>query len=210
MGDRSETGRDWLVAGNLVGLVMPERDEFIARWDLYNDAQLGMLATFQTAGASTIAKPPVTREHREDVWNASVEGALMAFDLCAVEDGRFVGEAGLSRVAWPEASGDIGVLVFDPEDRGRGFGTEAVILLAAYAFDALGLHRLTLHYLAVNEAVTHAVERSAPAVGGRLTGVEREAEWAFGAYCDRLVLEVKRDDFPPHPATARFRASSGP
>ena len=207
MGDRSETGRDWLVAGNLVGLVMPERDEFIARWDLYNDAQLGMLASFQTAGEATIAKPPVTREHREEVWSASVEGALMAFDICAVDDGRFVGEAGLSRVAWPEASGDIGVLVFDPEDRGRGFGTEAVILLMAYGFDALGLHRLTIRYLAINEAVVQAVERGAPAIGARLAGLERDAEWAFGSYRDRLVLEVNRDDFPPHPATARFRAS---
>lgn len=205
MGDSTESPAHWLAVGHRVALAQPEREEFVARWDLYNDAQLGMLATFQTAGTAVIAKPPVTREHREAVWDALAEGAIMAYDLRDVADDRFVGEVGLSRVAWPDGSGDIGVLVFDPDDRGRGYGTEAVLLVAAYAFDALRLHRLTIRYLAANQAVAQAVERSAGAAGARLVGIERDAEWAFGGYRDRLVIEVTRDNFPPHPATARFR-----
>jgi hypothetical protein len=42
-------------------------------------------------------------------------------------------------------------------------------------------------------------------VGGRLVGIEREAEWAFGARRDRMVMECVREDFPPHPATAHLR-----
>ena len=208
MGGTRQTAPQWLVKGLLVGLSVPHREEFVDRWDRYDDPRIGMLAAFQTAGGAAIFKPPVTREHREGVWQAVVDGLLIAFDIHAVEDGRFVGEAGLSRIQWPDGSADIAVALFDPADRSHGYGTEAVVLLAAYAFDGLGLNRVVIRYLSVNEAVVRAVERAAAAVGGRLVGVEREADWAFGARRDRLILEILHEDFPPHAATAHLRAGS--
>jgi RimJ/RimL family protein N-acetyltransferase len=205
MGGEGAPPREWLVKGGLVGLAAPEREDFIGRWDRYDDPRIGMLAAFQTAGAAAIFKPPLTREHREGVWQAVVDGLLFAFDILAVEDGRFVGEAGLSRMEWPEGSADIAVALFDPDDRGHGYGTEAVVLLLAYGFDGLGLNRMAIRYLGVNEAVVRAVERSAAAVGGRLVGIEREADWAYGARRDRMIVECVREDFPPHPATAHLR-----
>src|SRR5438477_21806 len=109
MGDTRLTPLEWLVKGVLVGLSAPEREEFVERWDLYDDPRIGMLAAFQTAGATAIFKPPLTRENREGVWQAVLDGLLLAFDIRDVEDGRFVGEAGLSRTEWPDASGDIAV-----------------------------------------------------------------------------------------------------
>jgi RimJ/RimL family protein N-acetyltransferase len=200
----------WLVRGEMVGLAAPDRAEFVDRWDRYNDPRIGMLAAFQTAGAAAIYKPPLTREHRESVWQAVLEGRLIAFDIRALDDGRFVGEAGLARAAWPRGSADIAVALFDPDDRGRGFGTEAVVLLLAYGFDGLGLNRMVLRYLSVNEAVVQAVERSAAAVGASLVGVEREAEWAYGARRDRMIVEIVRDSFPLQPATAHLRAEGSP
>jgi len=195
----------WLAKGEMVGLTAPDREDFVDRWDRYNDPRIGMLAAFQTAGAAAIYKPPLTREHRESVWQAVLEERLIAFDIRAVDDRRFVGEAGLARAVWPRGSADIAVALFDPEDRGRGYGTEAVVLLLAYGFDGLHLNRMVLRYLNVNEAVVQAVERSAAAAGARLVGVEREAEWAYGARRDRMIVEVLREKFPPHPATAHLR-----
>jgi len=200
----------WLVRGEMVGLAAPDREEFVDRWDRYNDPRIGMLAAFQTAGAAAIYKPPLTREHRESVWQAVLEQRLIAFDIRAVDDGRFVGEAGLARAAWPRGSADIAVALFDPEDRGRGFGTEAVVLLLAYGFDGMRLNRMVLRYLSVNDAVVQAVERSAAAAGARLVGIEREAEWAYGARRDRMIVEVLREEFPPHSATAHLRAQAPP
>ena len=200
----------WLVRGEMVGLAAPDREEFVDRWDRYNDPRIGMLAAFQTAGAAAIYKPPLTREHRESVWQAVLEQRLIAFDIRAVDDGRFVGEAGLARAAWPRGSADIAVALFDPEDRGRGFGTEAVVLLLAYGFDGLRLNRMVLRYLSVNDAVVQAVERSAAAAGARLVGIEREAEWAYGARRDRMIVEVLSEEFPPHSATAHLRAQAPP
>jgi RimJ/RimL family protein N-acetyltransferase len=191
-------------------LTPPEREEFVSRWDLYNDPRLGMLVAYQSSASPFIMKPPVAREHREAVWDAIVARQVVAFDVRVAADGRYVGEAGLSRIDWPHGSADIAVVLFDPDDRGRGYGTETVLLLLAYGFDGLGLHRLHIRYLGVNEAVVQAVERTAALVGGRLVGVERDSDWAFGARRDRVVVECLSSDFPPHPATAHLRAAPGP
>lgn len=206
MGGEATRQLDWLVKGDRVGLAAPEQADFVARWDRYDDARIAMIAAFQTTGTTTILKPPVTREHREGVWQAVLDGVLVPVDIRTVDDGRFVGEAGVSRIQWPRGSGDVAAAIFDPDDRGRGYGTEAILLFVAYCFDALGFRRLTIRYLSVNEAVTRGVERSAEAVGARVVGIEREAEWAYGARRDRMIVEVLRDDFPPQPATAHLRA----
>ena len=54
------------------------------------------------------------------------------------------------------------------------------------------------------------MERSAAAAGGRVVGVEREAEWAYGGRRDRVTVEVLRENFPPQPATAHLRAVAAP
>jgi len=197
-----------LVRGDRVGLAAPEREEFVERWIDYNDPRLSMLTAFPTSRSAVGAplKPPVAREHREALWNAVCARLILAFDLRAVEDGRFLGEAGLSGIDWPRASADIAVCIFDPVERARGYGTEAVLLLLAYGFDALGLARMVIRYLSVNAAVVRATERAGAAVGARLVGIEREAEWAFGGRRDRMVMECVREDFPPHPATAHLRS----
>jgi RimJ/RimL family protein N-acetyltransferase len=199
--------RTWIVLGERVGLTAMMREEFIARWDLYNDPALGMLMSYPVASASPAAptKPPVTRENREAVWELIVSRGILAFDIRTADDQRFLGECSLSRITWPRGSAEIAVAILDPAERGRGYGTEAVQLMSAYAFDGYGLHRVVMRYLAVNDAVVTACERSAEAAGGRVVGVEREAEWAFGAYQDTVIMEVLAADFPPHPATAHLR-----
>ncbi|HEX8065188.1 MAG TPA: GNAT family protein [Thermoleophilaceae bacterium] len=203
--------RTWIVAGDGVGLTAPEREEFVARWDVYNDAGMAMLFGYPTSGTpdGVLLRPPVLREHREAVWETLVARSLLAFDVRATDDGRLLGEGSLSRITWPRASAEIALAIFDPEDRGRGLGTEAVTLMAAYAFDGLGLHRVAMRYLAMNEAVARAIERAAGSLGGRVVGVEREAEWAFGGWQDAVLVECLSTDFPPHPATAALRAAPG-
>jgi RimJ/RimL family protein N-acetyltransferase len=199
--------RTWIVLGERVGLTALVREEFVARWDAYNDPSLGMLLTHPTSpkAASASIKPPVTREDREAVWEFVTSASARAFDIRAAEDQRFLGECSLSGITWPTGSAELAVALIDPVDRGHGLGREAVKLLVAYAFDGLGLHRVTMRYLAANEAAVRAIGHEAGTAGGRVVGVEREAAWAYGRHHDCVLLEVLAADFPPHPATAHLR-----
>lgn len=199
--------RTWIVLGERVGLTALTREEFVARWDAYNDPSLGMLLTHPTSrgGSGALVKAPVTRQDREEVWEFVTSGSARGFEIRAADDQRFIGECSLSGMAWPAGSAEVAVAVIDPADRGHGLGSEAVRLLVAYAFDGLGLHRVTMRYLAANEAAVRAIANEADVARARVVGVEREAAWAYGGHQDCVLLEILASEFPPHPATAHLR-----
>ncbi|MEA2368963.1 MAG: hypothetical protein QOH38_1681 [Thermoleophilaceae bacterium] len=197
-----------IVAGERVGLSAPEREEFVSRWEQFNDPVLAMLLGTPTLALGTEVRtmPPLTREHREALYEEHVARRLLCFDVRLADgDGRCVGEAYLGDLGWPRATADLRVVILDADDRGQGFGTEAALLLCAYAFDGLGLNRVCTRFPVENAAAATAAERAAPGAGARQVGVEREAEWVYGRHADVAVWEVLRSDFPPHPATAELR-----
>jgi RimJ/RimL family protein N-acetyltransferase len=198
-----------IVGGERVALTAPEREEFVDRWPLFNDPVLGMLMGSPTIGQGIEVRtmPPITREHREALYEGHVRRRLLCFDVRLPGDDYFrcVGEAHLYGATWPRASGEISVVVFDPEDRAKGLGSEAAALLCAYAFDGLGFHRISWRFPVDNAAAAAAATRAGPGVGARQVGVEREAEWTFGGHRDVAVWEVLKREFPPHPATLRLR-----
>jgi RimJ/RimL family protein N-acetyltransferase len=201
-----------IVAGERVVLAAPSRDEFVERWRLFNDPLLAMLLGSPTLGRGIEARtmPPVTREHREALYEGHVRRRLLCFDVrLAGGDGRCVGEAYLSEVSWPRASGELSVAILEPGDRGQGLGFEAAVLLVAYAFDGLALNRVSTRFPVESAAAAATAARAASEAGARQVGVERQAEWAFGSYVDVAVWEVLRRDFPPHPATEQLRTPPG-
>jgi RimJ/RimL family protein N-acetyltransferase len=201
-----------IVGTERVALTAPDREEFVERWRLYNDPLLAMLLGSPTTGhgAEVRTMPPVTREHREALYEGHVRRRVLCFDVrLPGDDMRCVGEAQLLGVSWPRASGEISVVIFAGEDRGKGVGAEAAGLLCAYAFDGLGFNRVAARFPVDNAAAAAAAERAGPGVGARKVGVEREAEWAFGRHCDVAVWELLKREFPPHPATSQLREPPG-
>jgi RimJ/RimL family protein N-acetyltransferase len=200
------SGIQFIVRGERVGLAAPDHDSFVARWERLNDPELAMVAMRPVAGEATWLMPPQVREQRELLWQRVVSGATLLFDVWELDSDRVVGEARIDGIQWPHASAEFSILLFDAADRGRGIGTEACRLTCAYAFDALGLHRLCIRYLAVNNAVAQAVARWVESFGAKQVGIERENVWAFGAYRDVIVCDVLAHEFPPHEATTALRA----
>jgi aminoglycoside 6'-N-acetyltransferase len=84
--------------------------------------------------------------------------------------------------------------------RGRGIGTEAIVLAARYLFEERGHHRLTIDPAAANEAAIRLYER----IGFRRVGVMRSYERApDGSWRDGLLMDMLRDDFRPHAGLGR-------
>jgi RimJ/RimL family protein N-acetyltransferase len=161
-------------------------------------------------GAHVRTMPPASREQREALYAEHVARRVLCFDVRAGDaDGPCVAEAYLSDLAWPRASGELCVAVLADGDRRSGFGSEAAVLVCAYAFDGLGLNRVCGRFPVDNTAAAAAVERHGSGVGARQVGVERGAEWVFGRHADVALWEVLRRDFPPHAATAELRTPPG-
>lgn len=91
--------------------------------------------------------------------------------------------------------GEVGIAINEAEDRGKGYGAEALALLLAYGFRDLNLHRLWLHVFDGNPS-----ERLYRRLGFRDEGVLREHVWKGGRWMDVRVMGLLRDEWqPPRP-----------
>lgn len=72
--------------------------------------------------------------------------------LEAGETSRLVGHASLYRIEWNTGNTWVRLGIGDPADRRKGYGSEALHLVAHYAFDELNLYRLSAAVPEYNQA----------------------------------------------------------
>lgn len=113
------------------------------------------------------------------------------FGIALKEGDRLIGCCGLHRAALPHRSAELGIAIGDRACQGRGFGAEAVGLLLAHGFGALGLHRIFLHVLAHNLRGIRCYEKC----GFRREGVLREAHWGEGGWRDAILYGLLEHEF---------------
>ena len=109
-------------------------------------------------------------------------------DLAIEAGGRLVGEidARQPKRAMPRGVYEVGIALFDTGDRGRGYGTEAVALLADYLFREAGAHRVQGSTSVDNAAMRRAFERAGFTFEGvmrsfMVTGVGEPEDYALYA-----------------------------
>lgn len=109
----------------------------------------------------------------------------------AVEaEGRLVGRAGLFAVEELARLCEVGLSLL-PGERGKGYGSDALRVLVAFAFRTRNLRRVHLQTLASNEAALHAYR----AVGFVEEGRQREHAWVEGSYDDVVRMGLLRDEW---------------
>jgi [ribosomal protein S5]-alanine N-acetyltransferase len=82
------------------------------------------------------------------------------FKIQLAETGTHIGNIKLGPIDWNHRSADIGILIGDQAQQGKGFGTESVTLLRDYAFDVLKLNKLTAGAYENNIGSTKIFERA--------------------------------------------------
>lgn len=168
--------------GEMVRLRPVRADDADASWEIVNDPEgrrlTGMTATF-------------TRE-QVDSWCAAVADAEDRIDLAVTANGsdEYLGEIVLNHID-PVARKANLRLVMRPGYRGRGYGTEAIQLVLALAFDGLQLHRVGLDVLTINARVQSMYLNLGFQVEGRL----RDAYPDGDHWCDAIVMGLLEDEY---------------
>jgi UDP-4-amino-4,6-dideoxy-N-acetyl-beta-L-altrosamine N-acetyltransferase len=130
--------------------------------------------------------PPTREAHLR--WLADVEarGDRHEFVIVERESRRAVGTIGLGQIDRRHRRAEYGVLIGEPDARGKGLAAEASRLLLRYAFGELGLHRVFLNVLADNEAALRLYER----LGFKTEGCLRQHVSKGGRLRDVIVMAV--------------------
>src|SRR3712207_1101184 len=149
MGDRQQTPEDDRplvnIHGELVALGPLRRDllPLYQRW--IND-----LATTRTLD---LPPYPMTMEKEQDWFDQQSKAESDApFTIYERESLRPIGNTGLHEIDHRNRTATFGILIGEPECRGKGYGTETTRLMLDYAFTALGLHNVMLTVLEFNPA----------------------------------------------------------
>jgi len=98
-----------------------------------------------------------------------------------------VGLHGISRTvrAWRVDRAELGYWI-GPPFQNRGFATEAARAAIGYAFDELGLHKVTVGCIVENTASRRVIEK----LGFRFLGEQRDHAFRFGRWWNHLAYEM--------------------
>jgi len=113
------------------------------------------------------------------------------FMVVVKENNKVIGEAGLLRMDRAWRTTDISVIIWEREEWGKGYGTEAVLLLLDHAFRHLDFHRAAVGVVGFNERALRFWEK----VGFRKEGVQRDGYYYDGKYHDFVLMSILDDEF---------------
>ncbi|MBH5319566.1 GNAT family N-acetyltransferase [Paenibacillus sp. GSMTC-2017] len=102
-----------------------------------------------------------------------------------------LGEVVLNEIDPINRSANIRIGIQGNEHRGKGYGTEAMILMLQYGFETLKLHRIHLGVYAFNPRAIHVYEK----IGFKREGIERDALYLDDTFHDMIKMAMLEDEF---------------
>jgi RimJ/RimL family protein N-acetyltransferase len=115
------------------------------------------------------------------------DSLFLAVVLC--DGDRHIGNIKLGPINWIHRFADVSLVVGERDCWGKGYATEAIALVTAYAFERLNLHKLTAGCYAANVGSLKAFLKA----GWHQEGVKRQQFFVKGEYQDGLQLAVFRE-----------------
>ena len=123
--------------------------------------------------------------------HASRHDVLLGIAALRIPAGELVGVIGLHHIDWVHRRADISIVIGEASAHGQGFGTEAIRLITAHAFDTLNLHKVTAGTWATNLGSRRAFEKA----GFVLEATIRQSYWHRDRYVDEWRLGLLAEEW---------------
>ena len=186
------------IVGETVALGPPRRDLLPLHQRWIND-----LGTQRTVSA--LPRPWTLEQEATWLEGQLTTGERVPFTIYDRSTLRPIGSTELLHVDLRNGTAEFGLLIGEPDARGKGYGSETTRLMLDYGFTALGLHSVMLRVLAYNLAGIRAYEKA----GFRESGRRREAHWMNGRYWDVITMDCLASEIAS-PVLGRIFVSDAP
>jgi len=115
--------------------------------------------------------------------------------ILAIEttDGEYIGNIGLHRINWTDRTATTGAFIGIKEYWGKGYGTDAKMILLSYAFNTLNLRKITSSVIAFNKRSLHYSLHC----GYKIEGRKRKQMFCNGKYWDEIILGLFKEEWLP-------------
>ncbi|MDR0819358.1 MAG: GNAT family N-acetyltransferase [Oscillospiraceae bacterium] len=106
------------------------------------------------------------------------------------EDNTLIGNIGINSIDYVSRTAEVGLIIGEAENRGGGYGTEALGLLVGYLFNTLNTYNVMLYVHADNAQAIACYKK----VGFREFGRRSNAVYKEGKYVDQIYMEILNSD----------------
>jgi RimJ/RimL family protein N-acetyltransferase len=137
-------------------------------------------------------EPPRSLAQREQEFDESLaepDSTVVALVIEAA--GRPVGDINFFAIDQRSRTAAVGLSIWRPQDRGKGYGTDALRAFLRWGFRHLNLHRVELTVAPDNAPAIYVYET----LGFTVEGRRREHHFEDGCYVDELLMGLLRREF---------------
>lgn len=126
-----------------------EKDpEIESRWT--HDSEF--MRMYQSDPARPLSAAMVKKQYEKLEKEVEEKKNLFPFMICAKEDDRLIGKAAVQWIEWSNGNGWIHMGIGSPDDRRKGYGSQAMRMLLRFGFGELNLFRLSARIPEYNTA----------------------------------------------------------
>jgi len=102
-----------------------------------------------------------------------------------------IGDIALQDISDTNRSANLRIAISAARHQGRGYGSEAILLLLDYGFGIRNLHRIELNVYAYNERAQHVYRK----LGFQQEGIQRDALFYNHAYHDAILMSMLEHEY---------------
>jgi RimJ/RimL family protein N-acetyltransferase len=145
-----------------------------------------------TARTLDLPPQPMTLEKEQEWYEEQAKSEnSVPFTIYERRTLRPIGNAGLDGVDHRNRTASFGIVIGEPDCRGKGYGTETTRLLLDFAFTALGLNNVMLTVFEYNPAGVRAYEKA----GFKEFGRRRKSRMMGGKLWDDIYMDCLSTEF---------------
>jgi RimJ/RimL family protein N-acetyltransferase len=153
---------------------------FFARW--YNEPEIMAECGFTegTTVEQELAAIARCKESKDRDWYTITD-----------KTGRVLGETGLLRMFPEWFCTDLTLIIPDPNDQGRGYGTEAIELMFDLAFNRWKFNRISIGVVGFNMPALKFYEK----VGFKKEGIQEQGYFYNGEFSDFVMMRILKSEY---------------
>jgi len=168
----------------LRALEMEDLDDILKDW---NNLELRQYLTNQIPMSRNYERQWLEKSTTQDPWR---DGS-MTLVIEEKKNREFLGTVGLFNISKQNRSAEFGIAIHNPENLGKGYGTDTTRVMLWIAFHILGLNSVSLLTLDINERGQRAYEKA----GFKRAGVYRQGAFVKGEFHDFIIMDILKEEF---------------
>lgn len=112
------------------------------------------------------------------------------FAIIRSEDDTLIGNCGINEINQLMQCAVVGIFIGEEENRGKGYGQEALRLLLDYGFDYLNLNNIMLKVFSFNDRAISCYKK----IGFKEIGRRRQSYYLKGRFYDEVFMDILKEE----------------